>query len=587
MPLEERIKAEKDFRDWADVMIATDAAGEGINLQFCHIMINYDIPWNPNKLEQRMGRIHRYGQQRDVHVFNLVASNTREGKVLEKLFKKLKEMEKDLGNKVFDVIGEIFPNKNLYQLIVDAVMQTRSLEEIERELDVKLDKEYLERLRRDVLEEALATRNIDYTRLAENYERAKENRLVPEYVEEWFKRAFEKFGGKVMERKDGFLSIEKVPSELSKKADQNKQVVKREYPKATFDKEKAFKNPEVEFISFGHPLLENLIDLVLERYKEKLLNGAVFEDPSGKLEGFLWLFEGEVWDGTGKIAGKKLFCIYDNGKELSPINLNILWDLVPVDERTQVPAYNIDERRKKAEELFYELINQYKEEILKERERQARVKQKYGVKSLEMFIDDLGWRIYELEERKERGEKNLEGKITQLKERRESYERALEELKDQIEKEKKLTYGAPKLLGIFYVRPTYKKGLADEEVERIGMEIAMAYERSQGREPVDVSKENLGYDIRSEGKGEVRYIEVKARSDESYVELTMNEYLKARQLKEKYWLYVVCNAQTNPTLYIINNPAERLKMDKRVVDVRYVVPPEEWKEKGERHEEVH
>jgi Superfamily II DNA and RNA helicases len=167
MPLKERIKAEKDFRDRADVMIATDAAGEGINLQFCHIMINYDIPWNPNRLEQRMGRIHRYGQQRDVHVFNLVASNTREGKVLEKLFRKLKEIERDLGNKVFDVIGEIFPDKNLYQLIVFAVMQTKSLEEIERELEVKLDKEYLERLRRDVLEEALATRNIDYTRLAE------------------------------------------------------------------------------------------------------------------------------------------------------------------------------------------------------------------------------------------------------------------------------------------------------------------------------------------------------------------------------------------------------------------------------------
>jgi Superfamily II DNA and RNA helicases len=161
MPLKERIKAEKDFRDRADVMIATDAAGEGINLQFCHIMINYDIPWNPNRLEQRMGRIHRYGQQRDVHVFNLVASNTREGKVLEKLFRKLKEIERDLGNKVFDVIGEIFPDKNLYQLIVFAVMQTKSLEEIERELEVKLDKEYLERLRRDVLEEALATRNID------------------------------------------------------------------------------------------------------------------------------------------------------------------------------------------------------------------------------------------------------------------------------------------------------------------------------------------------------------------------------------------------------------------------------------------
>ena len=197
-------------------------------------------------------------------------------------------------------------------------MQTRSLEEIERELEVKLDRDYLERLKREVFEEALATKNIDYTKLAENYERAKENRLVPEYVEEWFKRALEKLGGRVKERKDGFLSIEDVPYELRERAKQNRQVVKREYPKATFDKEKAFKNPEVEFISFGHPLLENLIDLILERFKERLLNGAVFEDPSGRLEGFLWLFEGEVLDGTGKIAGKKLFCIYDNGKGAIP-----------------------------------------------------------------------------------------------------------------------------------------------------------------------------------------------------------------------------------------------------------------------------
>jgi hypothetical protein len=124
--------------------------------------------------------------------------------------------------------------------------------------------------------------------------------------------------------------------------------------------------------------------------------------------------------------------------------------------------------------------------------------------------------------------------------------------------------------------------VSDEEIERIGMEIAMEYERSQGREPEDVSIENLGFDIRSREKDEIRYIEVKARKEEGDVALTVNEWLKARRFKENYWLYIVCNAITNPTLYIINNPAENLKVQDKVEVVRFIVPLEEWKKKGER-----
>ncbi len=91
-----RISAEREFREQAQVLVATEAAGEGINLQFCWFMINYDIPWNPVRLEQRMGRIHRYGQERDCLVLNFVSTNTREGRVLEKLFDRIKQIEKDL-----------------------------------------------------------------------------------------------------------------------------------------------------------------------------------------------------------------------------------------------------------------------------------------------------------------------------------------------------------------------------------------------------------------------------------------------------------------------------------------------------------
>jgi len=186
MNIDERIKAEKVFRDETEVMVATEAAGEGINLQFCHIMINYDIPWNPNRLEQRMGRIHRYGQQKDVYIFNLVAKDTREGKILVKLFDKLEEIRNKLGSdRVFDVIGEVFESKNLYQLILDAVTNAKKMDEILKELDIEPDEEYVAKIK-EALGESLATRFIDYTRIKEMAERAREYRLIPEYVEEFF-----------------------------------------------------------------------------------------------------------------------------------------------------------------------------------------------------------------------------------------------------------------------------------------------------------------------------------------------------------------------------------------------------------------
>ncbi|MCW7074986.1 MAG: DUF3883 domain-containing protein [Candidatus Methanospirare jalkutatii] len=128
-------------------------------------------------------------------------------------------------------------------------------------------------------------------------------------------------------------------------------------------------------------------------------------------------------------------------------------------------------------------------------------------------------------------------------------------------------------------RNEMKEMVEDEEVERIGMEVAMEYERQRGRVPEDITKENLGFDIRSRGKDEIRYIEVKARAGERDVALTPNERFKAKRFKEQYWLYVVANAATNPTLYIINNPAENLKPQEKVEVVRFVVPVKEWKDK--------
>jgi len=581
MKLEDRINAEKVFQHEKQIMVATEAAGEGINLQFCHLMINYDIPWNPNRLEQRMGRVHRYGQQKDVYVFNLVAEDTREGQVLAKLFDKLEEIRKALGSdKVFDVIGDTFYGKNLYQLILEAVANARSMGEIIKEIDIKVDEEYIKKIK-EALGESLATKHIDYTRIKEMAEKAKEYRLIPEYVEEFFKRAYQRLGGRFRVRKDGFISIESVPYEIRKIAEEvdfkNRYgSVLKSYPKATFDKDIAFKNPDAEFISFGHPLFEALLEWVKRSYFTKLQRGAVFKDPSRRYNGVLWFFEGEVKDGRGQVAGKRLIAIYDDEEDLNEVNPAILWDFIPQDDNKPV---KMDKTKERAQEYAISAVERYRQEIFKERKRQAEIKRKYGIKSLEYLIGELDAELVELYERRAEGEK-VDLVIRNKEERKRQYEEVLKTLEKEIEQEVSLTISMPKFVGAILVKPAISDMISDEKIERIGMEIAMEYERSQGREPEDVSKENLGFDIRSKGKEETRYIEVKARADEGEVALTPNEWFKAKRFKEQYWLYIVANASTNPTLYIIKNPAENLKVQEKIEVVRFLVPVEEWKGKG-------
>ena len=581
MKMEDRIKAEKTFRDETQIMVATEAAGEGINLQFCHIMVNYDIPWNPNRLEQRMGRIHRYGQQKDVYIYNLVAESTREGKVLARIFDKLDEIKNKLGSdKVFDVIGDVFYGKDLYQLIIDAVTNSRNIEDILKDVDIKPDEAYIIKIK-DALGESLATKFIDYTRIKDITEKAKENRLIPEYVEEYFKKAFTKLGGKFRELKSGFMAIDSIPYEVKQIAESENfknrfGTMMKRYPKVTFDKDIAFKNPDAEFISFGHPLLEAVLQLIKTRFEEEAKRGAVFKDPSGVYSGFVWFYIGEVKDGKGESAGKKIMAVYDNGKELKEISPTILWDLAPSNSNDLV---QINGEKENVQSFVIESVEKYKSEIKKERERQANIKTKYGIASLQYLIRELDTDLAGLYERQANGE-NVDLAIRNKEEQKKRYEESLEMLKVEIERETSLSITNPELLTVIRVIPGNGGMARDEEVEQIGMEISMEYEKSQGREPKDISKENLGFDIKSKGNNEVRYIEVKARAAGGIVELTINEWLKAKMLKDQYWLYIVENAKTHPVLRIINNPAYNLKAEEKVEIVRFIVKQEEWKNKS-------
>ena len=576
MSLEERVAAEQEFKRSARVLVATEAAGEGINLQFCHLMINYDLPWSPNRLEQRMGRIHRYGQAKEVFIYNLVAADTREGRVLARLMAKLEEIRRALGDKVFDVIGDLFPGKRLSQLLTEAAAGARSVEEILSELEVRVDEEYVRRMR-EHLGESLATRFIDFTRIRELAERAREHRLAPEYTQEFFRRAIEVAGGRMKQRRDGLWAIDLVPwavREASGGTDRARSL-EREYPKVTFDKEDLRRHPDAELVTFGHPLFDAVLAWAEQACASELEKGATFADPSGRYDGLLFIYEGDVRDGSGAIVGRRLFGAFTDGERVEPVPLSVLWDLGPA--APAEPGPDPATGRERAMAAVVGWLAEYLGEVRAERQRQAEIKRKYGLESLRHLIVELEGDLIDLETRRACGE-SVDLAIRNKEERKQRYVEAYERLQAEIERELALTMGDVAPLATLRVVPASRgDGMdSDPAIERIGMEVAMRHEREQGREPEDVSRECLGYDIRSrEPDGRVRYIEVKARAGVGAVALTPNEWFKACRFREQYFLYVIYHAASHPELHIVHDPASVLEPEQHLDVVRYVVPGEQ------------
>ncbi|MFZ2070417.1 MAG: DUF3883 domain-containing protein [Halobacteriota archaeon] len=220
---------------------------------------------------------------------------------------------------------------------------------------------------------------------------------------------------------------------------------------------------------------------------------------------------------------------------------------------------------------------------MERRQRDAEVKRKYGIRSLESMILDSDGKITEYETRRMKGETIPEATIQNEVRKKEDLERKKQRLQRDIEAEVHLYPTDPGILGAVRVVPgkPHSVMISDREIEQIGMNIAMDYESSHDRTPEDVSSQNLGYDIRSQDdKENYRYMEVKARAKEGAVALTPNEWLMAQRLKDEYWLYVVVNAASNPELYVIQNPALQLKPEEAMSIVRYIV--KDWKEKAKR-----
>lgn len=592
MPLENRIEAERVFRNEAQIMVATEAAGEGINLQFCHLMINYDIPWNPNRLEQRMGRIHRYGQTREVTIFNLVAVDTREGRVLYKLFEKLEEIRNALGNdKVFDVIEDLFPGRDLSQLLAEAAANARTIEDILKEIEIHVDEDYLRSVR-DQLGESLATHYIDYTRIKEMNARARERRLIPEYTQAFFQKAWERLNGEIRSsegKRRGFFRIEKIPGNLRALAEKDEfkrrfGILPKRYALFTFDKALAQQDAQAEFISFGHPLFEAVLQWVEQNLANQLQQGATFIDPDGRLNGTLLFYEGQISDGTGQIAGKRLFSLFipKNGGGPQAVDPAVLWDLVPADSPFASDPPEIEALKNQAIGWLIPHLEEYQQELMQKRQHEVQIKQKYGVESLRHLILELDNDLIGLKERELRGE-DVSLAIRNKEQLKQNYQQALDDLQETLKRELHLTLDTPNFLAAVQVLPMLPLQGSnttemenDPVIEQKGMEWVLRYELEHGRQPQDVAQENLGYDVRSVDpqSGAVRYIEVKARARMGQVALTQNEWFTAQRLGEDYYLYVVMNTvNEHPDLYVLRNPAACLHPEEKY-EVRYIVPIE-------------
>ena len=286
MARDQRRKVQEAFTQDPDVLVlvATDAAGEGVNLQRAHLMVNYDLPWNPNRLEQRFGRIHRIGQTDVCHLWNLVAEDTREGQVFQRLFDKLDEQRRALGGQVFDVLGQAFQDRSLRELLIEAVRYGER-PDVKARLDTVLDATVGDTLRQVIHERALVTDLMtaaDVERIREEMERAEARKLQPYFIRSFFLEAFTVLGGEIREREPGRFEITRVPAELRQR---DRQIGRgapllRRYERVTFDRDlvPAGRRPLAQYLAPGHPLLDVTVDLVIERFDSLLQQGAVLVD---------------------------------------------------------------------------------------------------------------------------------------------------------------------------------------------------------------------------------------------------------------------------------------------------------------------
>jgi len=561
------------------VLIANDAAGEGVNLQRAHLMINYDLPWNPNRLEQRFGRIHRIGQEEVCHLWNLIARDTREGDVYVRLLEKLEAEREALGGKVYDVLGRLFDQKALRDLLMEAVRygsDPKRKAQLDQAVDGAVDREHLQEIldQRALVNDSMDTSRIQ--KIKEEMERAHARRLQPHYIQAFFLDAFPRFGGKVHRREEGRWEITHVPAvirERDRHIGMGAPVLKR-YERVCFDKDKVDEQPRAELICPGSALLDATIDLVLERHGELMKRGAILVDDDDASESprLLFYLEHAIQDGRRDRRGKFLTI----SKRLQFVEVGPdgayrqagaapYLDYHPATETEGAlidPALDADWLKKDWDQevmgyAIRHVIPDHIEEIKSQRVEHVDKVERQVKARLTKEITYWDRRAQDLKDKERAGKQTrLPAQVAQ--DRVDRLADRLQSRLAELEKERHIVPGPPEVKGGALIIP---RGLleklqgraavspddgvdaeARKRVELIAMNAVMATERALGREPTDVSAtKGLGHDIKSRRPdGSLVFIEVKGRmKGADQVTLTTNEIRCANNAPEQFRLAVV------------------------------------------------
>ena len=607
MSRDERHRAEERFRQDSAVriLVATDAAGEGINLQRAHLMVNYDLPWNPNRIEQRFGRIHRIGQTEVCHLWNLVARETREGQVFSRLFHKLEEERAALGGRVFDILGRVtFEDRPLRDLLVEAIRYGDSpevRERLNRVVDSSVNADALKKL----LDEYALTADVmdahHVMRIREDMERMEARKLEPHFIEAFFLEAMDKLGGRVSERESGRYEVVEVPF-VVRTRDARVGVadpVLRSYERVCFEKENRSApagGVPADLVCPGHPLLDALVSVVLEQGLATLKRGAVLvdDDPACSVPRLLFYVEISISDGTASADGTKRVVSrsvhfveidYDGNAvdagyaPYLDYRAPTASEMLHMDELAEELAWLEEDPKGIATDYAIQhIISQHLSEVRKRTYAQVDKVRRAVEQRLRAEIQYWDGRAWELKEREDAGKRNARLNSTQAEKRANELAERLQRRTTQLDLQRQLSPAPPRVVGGALVLPATmlhgddqgKAGdpfdsITDADSRRMveirAMDAVFSIERELGFEPRDVSgQRKIGYDIESvvpESKRNgdspaLRLIEVKGRAAGSgTVTLSKNEILCALNKPDGWILAVVeVGGSFTHTLYL-------------------------------------
>lgn len=547
---EDRKKAKETFEhnDRCVFLIATDAAGEGVNLhKNAHLLINYDLPWNPNRIEQRFGRVHRIGQPNTCFMWSLVAEDTREGDVYTRLLEKLEEQRATLGGRVYDVLGQLFQGNALRDLMIAAIREANKPERqryLTEVVDPKISEGIPELLRANQLvPSAMDTAEIDEMR--REMERAEAARLQPHHVEAFFHRAFADIGGSLRMRESHRFEIKRVPSEVKERdrVTGYGQPVVDSYHRVTFDPKYVRvegNNQLATLLHPGHPLLAAMMGVVSDHHHDALRRGAILVDRSdlSTRPYVISLLEHDVTDGrTARdgqpwvVSRRAQYVRIDTDGTITPLTGSPIPNFEAPNEEERLQAGSIltqpwarasDLDQGVVREASVTIARVHADEVTKRTIERVDKTKRLVRERLTREINYWDQRAFELGEQERAGRKTRLP-ASQMRERAEALVRRLDRRLRDLEQERDISVRPPRVTGACLVvtqgwldaqhdpEGADAKARETARVERLAVDAVLRAERALGHRPTEMHHNNPGYDIESETGTGLDFIEVKGR----------------------------------------------------------------------------